>query len=134
MKQSNKMFGIICCFFFHPLFANNATYIAKSDKANDTCYITAKITSLTDNTGKITPGVMFRAFSPDGDRLDVHCSNFVVKLKHNNEAFISNLTAEDLTLCQFNQHPPEAGADSEDSLITSGQFSLVELPGKPNRS
>lgn len=127
MKPIALILGITCFSLASIGFANNSTFIAKSTKKDDTCYITAKVTTLTDTSGKATPGIIFKAFSPDGDRLDVHCGNVVVKLKHNNEAFISNLTTDDLNLCQFNEHGPEAGIDSEDNLITSGQFTLIEL-------
>ncbi len=127
---------ISLCFLFatlHPAQAASAavnTFLAKSAAKDDTCYMTAKLLTLSDAAGQSTSGMVLRSFAPDGDRLDLHCASMTLQLRHNQEVFVSNLSQQDLGQCQLNIYKQDASTAQETHLISSGQFLVINNNGK----
>lgn len=125
MKVLTTTIGLCGVLLASSALAANGEYVAKSDKSGDACRVTASVTSLTSAKGDSMSGVLFTAFSPDGDRLDVHCAKVVLKLDNNQSVFVNNMTGDDLSQCTFHEHGAQAGDDSESNLKSSAKFMPV---------
>lgn len=121
MKRLALAIGVMGIAFAGSSLAD--TYGAQSAVKGDACSIKATATMVTDANGNKINGVLFQASHDDGDRLDVHCKNVVVKFGMGiNQVFVAGMTSGDIKRCVFHEHDASAGMDHEKGIKTSAKL------------
>lgn len=116
-----KCLILVCCILFS-MTAFADSYTAKSSAGGDGCNVKATETTMNTADGKKVSGVLFKISNDDGDRLDVHCDNFVGKFSGAKEVFVVGMIGDNVKSCRFDEHKASAGQDSENDFKTSQHF------------